>query len=136
MRLPLRLPPQGPAAVQGRQKGLDGGGRGLDGVGIGIGVAGGSGFRQVCSLGDELVDQGLGHWTTSSAGFLEDLLVECSERVVEFCPKCVRRHGIEFLENRCLVLKCEGIKLVEICQVFGWDNVKVVFERPKIIAVH
>ena len=27
---------------------------------------------------------------------------------MEFCPKCVRRHGIEFLENRCLVLKCEG----------------------------
>ena len=38
----LRLPPQGPAAVQGLQKGLDGGGRGLDGVGVGIGVAGGS----------------------------------------------------------------------------------------------
>ena len=42
----LRLPPQGPAAVQGRRKGLDGGGRGLDGVGVGIGVAGG----RLCSV--------------------------------------------------------------------------------------
>ena len=47
LRLPLRLPPQEPAAVQGRRKGLDSGARGLDVVGIGIGVAdaGGSGFR-------------------------------------------------------------------------------------------
>ena len=40
LRLPLRLPPQELAAVQGRRKGLDGGARGLDVVGIGIGVAG------------------------------------------------------------------------------------------------
>jgi len=47
LRLPLWLPQQEPAAVQGRRKGLDGGARGLDVVGIGIGVAGagGSGFR-------------------------------------------------------------------------------------------
>ena len=82
----LRLPPQGPAAVQGRRKGLDGGGRGLDGVGVGIGVAGGSSLGHGCSLGDELADKGLDHGTTSSAGFLEDVLVESGERVVEICP--------------------------------------------------
>ena len=117
MRLPLRLPPQGPAAVQGRQKGLDGGGRGLDGVGIGIGFAGGSGFGHGCSL-----------------GFLEDVLVESGERVVEFCPKRVRRHGIKFLENGCLVLNNRS--LVETFQVFGRDYVQSVFERPTMIAVH
>ena len=54
--------------MQGRRKGFDGGARGLDGVGIGIGVAGagGSGFGHGCSL-----------------GFLEDVLVESGERVVE-----------------------------------------------------
>ena len=75
--------------MQGRRKGLDGGARGLDVVGIGIGVACacGSGFRHGCSL-----------------GFLEDDLVESCKRAVEFCPKRVMRHGIEFLENGCLVL--------------------------------
>ena len=67
-----RCSPQEPAAVQGRRKGLDCGGRGLDGVSIGIGVAGGNGFGYGCSL-----------------GFLEDVLVESGERVVEFCQKRV-----------------------------------------------
>ena len=122
-----RLPPQGPAAVQGRRKGLDS-------VGVGIGVAGGSGFGHGCSLGDELADQGRGHGTTSSAGFLEDVLVESSETIVEFCPKCVRRHGIEFLANGCLLLNNRSLD--EICQVFGRDYVQSVFERPAMIAVH
>jgi len=119
LRLPQRLSPQEPAAVQGRRKGLDGGARGLDVVGIGIGVAGagGSGFGHGCSL-----------------GFLEDVLVESGERVVEFCQKRVRRHGIKFLENGCLVLNNRS--LVEICQVFGRDYVQSVFERPTMIAVH
>jgi hypothetical protein len=43
LRLPQRLSPQEPAALQGRRKGLDGGARGLDVVGIGIGVAGAGG---------------------------------------------------------------------------------------------
>ena len=116
----LRLPPQGPAAVQGRRKGLDGGGRGLDGVGVGIGVAGVSSLGHGCSLGDELADQGLHHGTTSSADFLEDALVKSSERVLEFCPKCVMRHVIEFLENGCLVLNNRSP--VEICQVFELDQ--------------
>ena len=126
----LRLPPQGPAVVQGWRKGLDG-------VGVGIGVAGGSGFGHGCSLGDEIADQGLGHGTTSSAGFLEDVLVKSGETIVEFCLKCVRRHGIEFLENGCRVLNNRS--LVEICQVFGLDvgdDVQSVFERPSMIAVH
>ena len=98
--------------MQGRRKGLDGGGRGLDGVGIGIGVAGGSGFDYGCSL-----------------GFLEDVLVESGERVVEFCPKRVRRHGIKFLEKGCLVLNNRS--LVEICQGFGLDYVQSAFEGKK-----
>jgi hypothetical protein len=43
-----------------------------------------------CSLGDELAGQGLGHWKSPRAGFLEDVLVECCERVAELCPKFVR----------------------------------------------
>ena len=69
-----------------------------------------------------------------SLGFLEDVLVESGERVVEFCPKRVRRHGIKFLVNGCLVLNNRS--LVEICQVFGRDYVQSVFERPTMIAVH
>ncbi len=41
-----------------------------------------------------------------------DLLVETGERVVELCSKFVREHGIEFLENRCLVLKCAAMRVV------------------------
>jgi hypothetical protein len=38
-----------------------------------------------CSLGDKLAGQGLGSWTCPRAGFLEDVLIESSERVAEFC---------------------------------------------------
>jgi hypothetical protein len=31
-----------------------------------------------------------------SAGFLEDVVVKCSERVAELCPKFVRRYRIGF----------------------------------------
>ena len=48
------------------------------------------------SLGDELAGQVLGRWTSPSAGFLEDVVVEWSERVAELCPKFVRGHGIGF----------------------------------------
>jgi len=75
---------------------------------------------------------GFGHGC--SLGFLEDVLVDSGERVVEFCQKRVRRHGIKFLENGCLVLNNRS--LVEICQVFGRDYVQSVFERPTMIAVH
>ncbi len=46
------------------------------------------------SLGDELAGQVLGCWTSPSAGFLEDVVVEWSERVAELCPKFVRGYGI------------------------------------------
>ncbi len=36
----------------------------------------------------------LGRWTSPSAGFLEDVVVEWSERVAELCPKFVRGHGV------------------------------------------
>jgi hypothetical protein len=42
--------------------------------------------------------------TSPRDGFLEDVLVESSERVEELCPKFVRAYGIEFLEIRCLKL--------------------------------
>ncbi len=47
-----------------------------------------------------------------SAGFLEDVLVEIGERTADLCPKIIRGHGIEFLENRCLMLnlKCMGMR--------------------------
>ncbi len=52
------------------------------------------------SLGasDELACQVpvLGRWTSPSAGFLEDVVVECGERVTELCSKFVRGHGIKF----------------------------------------
>ena len=47
------------------------------------------------SLG-ELAGQVLGRWTSPSAGFLKDIVVECGERVAELCPKFVRGHGIGF----------------------------------------
>ncbi len=48
------------------------------------------------SLGDEFAGQFLGSWTSPSAGFLEDIVVECGERVTELCPKFVRGHDIRF----------------------------------------
>jgi hypothetical protein len=45
-----------------------------------------------------------------STGFLEDVLVDIGKRTAELCPKIIRGHGIEFLENRCLVLKCTGMR--------------------------
>jgi hypothetical protein len=44
-----------------------------------------------------------------SAGFLEDVPVEIGKRTADLCPKIIRGHGIKFLENRCLVLKCAGM---------------------------
>jgi hypothetical protein len=48
------------------------------------------------SLGDKLAGQVLGRWTSPSAGFLKDVVVECCERVAKFCLKFVRGHGIGF----------------------------------------
>ncbi len=47
------------------------------------------------------------------AGSLEDLIVEISERVTELFPKFVREHDIKFLEIRCLVLKCAGMRCLD-----------------------
>ncbi len=58
-------------------------------------------------------------------------------QAAEFCPKFVRVHGIKFLENRCLQLKCAGIRgvLRENGKFFKLD-VRSVFERSITIAVH
>ncbi len=74
------------------------------------------------SLRCKLADQGLGHWTSSSAGFLEDVLVESSERVAELCTKFVSGHGIECLEKRCLVLKRTGMRGVMMKDGDGVDD--------------
>ena len=90
-------PPQGPAAVLRRQQRHRKGARrrwrwrrqrvrAWDHGWVGNG----------CSLGDELAGQGLGSGTSPSAGFLEDVVVEWSEKVVELGPKFVRGHGIGF----------------------------------------
>jgi hypothetical protein len=79
---------------------------------VGVGVVWGYWHR--CSLGDKLAGQwqGLGSWTSPRAGFLEDVLVESVEGVAELCPNFANGHGIEFLKNRCLELKCAGIRIV------------------------
>ncbi len=72
-------------------------GRGLDGVGLHWVLAWDHGWvGHGSSLGDELAGQVLGRWTSPSAGFLEDVVVKCGERVTELCPKFVRGHGIRF----------------------------------------
>ena len=66
-----------------------------------------------------------------------DLLVEIDERVAELCSKLVREHCIEFLENRCFVLKCAAMRgLDEKWHVFGLDNMKSVFEGSTSVVVH
>ena len=54
------------------------------------------------------------------------MLVESGRRVAEFCAKSVRVHGIKFLENKCLVLKCEGIKgaLSKYVKLLDWTRLK------------
>ena len=72
--------------------------------------AAGSGAGKDAAFGDKPAGQGHGNGTSPSAGILEDVLVEIGERTAELCPKIIRGHGIEFLENRCLVLKCAGMR--------------------------
>jgi hypothetical protein len=116
---PLQLPPQqGPAAVQRRQSRLEvpryccrrrqrlQGGRADSGAG------------KDAALVTNLRDKG----TSPSAGFLEDVLVEISERTAELCPKIIRGHGIKFLENRCLVLKCAGTRGVSMKDSDTFDD--------------
>jgi hypothetical protein len=66
----------------------------------------GLGAGKDAALVTNLRDKG----TSPSAGILEDVLVEISERTAELCPKIIRGHGIEFLETRCFVLKCAGVR--------------------------
>ena len=93
---------------------LDGFGRGRDGgiscVVVCAGLAGGRVDVHWSSPRGKLADQGLGHGFSSSTGFLEDDLVESSQRVAELCTKFVSGHGIECLENGCLVLKRSGMR--------------------------
>ena len=62
------------------------------------------------------------------------MLVESGERVAEFCAKSVRVHGIKFLENKCLVLKYEGIKgvLLKYVKLLDWTTLKVDWTTLKV----
>jgi hypothetical protein len=62
------------------------------------------------------------------------MLVESGERVAEFCAKSVRVHGIKFLENKCLVLKCEGIKgvLSKYVRLLVWTTLKVFLKDQQL----
>jgi hypothetical protein len=48
------------------------------------------------SLRDKLAGQVLGRWTSPSAGFLEDVVVECRRESQSPVQKFVRGHGIGF----------------------------------------
>ncbi len=65
--------------------------------------AAGSGAGKEAAFGDKPQAAGQGHGNGTSPcagpGFLEDVLVEIGERTAELCPKIIRGHGIEFLEN-------------------------------------
>ncbi len=67
-----------------------------------------------------------------------DLLVKLGERVAKFCSNFVREHGIEFLENRCLVLKCAAMRgvLMKNGMFLDWTRLKSVFEGSTSLAVH
>jgi len=62
------------------------------------------------------------------------MLVESGRRVAEFCAKSVRVHGIKFLENKCLVLKCEGIKgvLSKYVKLLVWTTLKVFLKDQQL----
>ena len=62
------------------------------------------------------------------------MLVESGRRVAEFCEKSVRVHGIKFLENKCLVLKCEGIKGVmsKYVKLLVWTTLKVFLKDQQL----
>ncbi len=64
-----------------------------------------------------------------------DLLVEIGERAAELCPKFVRGHGIEFLENRCLVLKCAEMRgvLMKNGMFFDWTMLKVCLKDQQVL---
>jgi hypothetical protein len=70
----------------------------------------GSGAGKDAALVTNLLDKGMATGHSPSAGFLEDVLVEIGERIAELCPKIISGHGIKFIENRCLVLKCTGMR--------------------------
>ena len=64
-----------------------------------------------------------------------DLLVEIGERIVELCPKFVREHGIEFLENRCLVLRCAAVRgvLMKNGMFLNWTILKACLKDQQVL---
>ncbi len=69
----------------------------------------GTGVGPPVSLGDELAGQVLGRWTFPSAGFLEDVVEECCERVAELYPKFVSWGGMasDFPHNNITLVSVE-----------------------------
>ncbi len=64
--------------------------------------------RHGSSLGDELAGQVLGSWTSPSAGFLEDVVAECSERITELCLIFVRGMASNFPHNNITLVSVDG----------------------------
>ncbi len=62
------------------------------------------------------------------------MLVESGRRVSELCAKSVRVHGIKFLENKCLVLKYEGLKgvLSKYVKFLDWTTLKVFLRDQQL----
>jgi hypothetical protein len=80
----LQIPSQGPAAGSGAGAAAAKSAGGSTAVALASSEGTGMGplvTKTGSSLGDKLAGQVLGSWTSPSAGFLEDVVVECCERV-------------------------------------------------------
>ncbi len=84
-------------------------------------------------LASNLQVKGLATGQPPTPAFLR-MLVESSRRVSQFCATSVRVHGIKFLENECLVLKCEGIKgvLSKYVKLLDWTTSKVFLKDQQL----
>ncbi len=78
--------------------------------------------------------EGLATGQPPTPAFLR-MLVESGERVAEFYAKSVTVHEIKFLENKCLVLKCEGIKgvLSKYVKLLDWTLLKVCLKDQQLL---
>ncbi len=112
MGLPPPLPERRPGEASRAQQERWGGATASAAAGPGGGAAASESARSTTTLLSlpSAPAGGHGNGTSPSACFLEDVLAEISERTAELCPKIIRGHGIELLENRCLVLKCAGMR--------------------------
>ncbi len=85
-------------------------------------------------LASNLQVKGLATGQPPTPAFLR-MLVERGRRVAEFCATSVRVNGIKFLENKCLVLKCGGIKgvLSKYVELLDWTTLKVCLRDQQLL---